>query len=190
MPRSADKIVTYITEELHRKPSDVTTILLTHFHIDHVGSVAELRQRTGAKVAAHTDDAAYIDGTTPTPPPKSLTLRMLSSFMRIRPCPIDIHLHDGETLAGTTVFHTPGHTPGSIAVLAATPAALFCGDTIRSPKGNLEGPAEQYTMDYKEALRSVEKIKQLEFDVLLSGHGDPILPHASEKVRQRFSTQP
>ena len=42
LPRSDKKIVKYI-EELGRKPHDVSTIVITHFHIDHVGSLKKMK---------------------------------------------------------------------------------------------------------------------------------------------------
>jgi hydroxyacylglutathione hydrolase len=49
--------------------SDVARIIVTHHHIDHVGSLAELKRATGAKVIAHEADSPYIDGTLSQPGP-------------------------------------------------------------------------------------------------------------------------
>ena len=47
-------------------PQQVTRILISHVHSDHVGSVAEMARRTGAPVEVHTDDAAALEsGRTP-----------------------------------------------------------------------------------------------------------------------------
>jgi glyoxylase-like metal-dependent hydrolase (beta-lactamase superfamily II) len=186
LPHNVEKIMSYVTGILHRKPGDLTTIILTHYHIDHTGNAVDLRLRTGAKIAAHTADADYIEGKKSMPPSKSVLFRMASSFVHVRPFHVDIRLTDGSTLAGTTVIHTPGHTPGSIVVMGPTSSVLFCGDTLRSPNGVLEGPSEKFSLDYPQAIKSVQKISALNFDVLLSGHGDPVRPHASDTVRQQF----
>jgi glyoxylase-like metal-dependent hydrolase (beta-lactamase superfamily II) len=61
LPRSDKKIVKAI-EDLGRKPADVSTIVITHFHVDHVGSLRKMKELTGAKVAVHEADADYVDG--------------------------------------------------------------------------------------------------------------------------------
>ncbi|HML02198.1 MAG TPA: MBL fold metallo-hydrolase, partial [Candidatus Bathyarchaeia archaeon] len=53
---NAKKTVEYI-QKLGHQPTDVKTIILTHFHMDHMGSAKELKDLTNAKVAAHTEDA-------------------------------------------------------------------------------------------------------------------------------------
>ena len=59
LPRSYKKIEKYI-EGLGRKPTDVSTIVITHFHIDHVGSLKKMKELTNAKVAVHEADADYV----------------------------------------------------------------------------------------------------------------------------------
>ncbi len=186
LPHHAKRILTYVTDELHRKPSELTTIILTHYHIDHIANAEELRQLTGAKIAVHQDDADYIEGKKPLPHPKNLLFRLATSFMRVRPFHVDIRLQDASVVAGCTVVHLPGHTPGSIALFVPQQSTLLCGDTVRSPHGSLKAPSPQFSFDYEQALQSVQRIKTLEFDVLLSGHGKPVRPQASVKVRSAF----
>ena len=186
LPHNTKKILSYITETLKRKPEDVSTIILTHAHIDHIGNVAELHDVTGAKIAAHQADANFMEKKQTMPPSKSLMIRVVSPLIRVKPFTIDIRLTDGSQIAGTHIYHTPGHTPGSIAILKDDASALFIGDTILTPNATIEGPSERFTLDYTRAMESVHKIARLTFNVLLSGHGDPVLPNAAEKVRQRF----
>ena len=44
MPKNSAKIVTYIQDILKREPSEIKTIVLTHFHIDHVGDAFDLKE--------------------------------------------------------------------------------------------------------------------------------------------------
>src|SRR5262249_27567413 len=62
MPGSSRKILDYVRRIGH-SPRDVTTILLTHQHVDHVGGAEELARATGADVLAHPLDAPAIEGT-------------------------------------------------------------------------------------------------------------------------------
>lgn len=64
LPGNAKKTVEYI-QKIGRKPNEVTTIIITHYHLDHIGSLKELQTLTKAKVAVHADDADYVSGNTP-----------------------------------------------------------------------------------------------------------------------------
>ncbi len=59
MPGRADNVANAVEAARHRI-GEVHTILLTHWHLDHVGSVAELRRRSGARIVAHSIDAPVI----------------------------------------------------------------------------------------------------------------------------------
>lgn len=58
---NAQKIIAYI-QKLGYQPTDVKTMILTHFHLDHMGSAKQLKALTHAKLAAHIDDADYVSG--------------------------------------------------------------------------------------------------------------------------------
>ena len=62
MPGNAKKILAYLSGTLHAQPSGIKTIIITHCHIDHIGSLSEMKKATGAKVAAHEADADFIAG--------------------------------------------------------------------------------------------------------------------------------
>ena len=55
MPGNTDGILRYI-KKLGREPKDLTNIIITHGHIDHMGSLYKLRDVTGAKAIAHMDE--------------------------------------------------------------------------------------------------------------------------------------
>jgi glyoxylase-like metal-dependent hydrolase (beta-lactamase superfamily II) len=93
-------------------------------------------------------------------------------------------LQENDKVGRLTVIHTPGHTPGSISLYDPEKKVLFAGDTIRFVNGKLSGPQERFTLDMQQALQSVKKISRLDFDLILSGHGDPLKPNASEKVKE------
>jgi|SRR5208283_2828846 len=186
MPKNSAKIVKYIQDILKRKPSDIKTIVLTHFHVDHVGNASELKKLSGAKVAIHKADADYVSGRKPQPVPKSVVGMLMKVFIPLffgsRPVEPDINLNDGTTIAGLTTIHTPGHTPGSICLFDPVSKILFVGDLLRFNGSKIEiGPLP---LDTGEIQQSINKIAAIDFDIMLSGHGVPMRPDASVKVRE------
>jgi glyoxylase-like metal-dependent hydrolase (beta-lactamase superfamily II) len=187
LPRNLKKIVRYITEELHREPSDVTTICLTHGDVDHIGNAEKLRALTGAKIAAHPDDAEIIAGRKSRLIPKGTVnalFKLVRPMMAAHPFEVDILVHDGDTIAGLNVIHLPGHTPGSIALYDARRKVVFVGDALGCDNGIVRGPSEMMTVDLQKAYESIEKLASYDFSVMLSGHSKPLHPDASAKVRE------
>jgi glyoxylase-like metal-dependent hydrolase (beta-lactamase superfamily II) len=149
--------------------------------------LAHLKKSTGATVAIHTGDADYLSGAKKMPYPKGgigIMFRFLSPFFRAKSVRPDIILNENDSVSGLTVIHIPGHTPGSIALYDAAKKVLFTGDILRYIDGKVQGPPPKFTLDPKEAARSIEKLKRYDFDIMLSGHGKPLRPKASDEVRQ------
>jgi glyoxylase-like metal-dependent hydrolase (beta-lactamase superfamily II) len=179
---NADKIVKYV-EKLGRQPREISTIILTHYHMDHAGSAKDLKDLTCAKVAASIQDAELIAGEKPYPKPKNLLMRA-ASFIKPPPVDVDIPLKDGDTLGGLTVLLTPGHTAGSIMLLDKEKKVLFSGDTLRQEKGKVTTGPGHFTWDESKQTESVQRIAGLDFDVLLPGHGEVLVGGASVAVKK------
>lgn len=131
---------------------ELSAIVVTHSHPDHVQALPTLVERTGAPVFCHPSDAA----------------RMTVEAK---------HLHGSETLSVGTVevevWHTPGHTPGSLSLIARSAAAaeahLFSGDTLfPGGPGNTEGKQAKF----QEVMRSIDRLFTLPDGTRISpGHG-------------------
>jgi len=187
LPRSDKKIVKYI-ESLDRKPTDVSTIVLTHFHIDHVGSAKKMKELTNAQVAVHEVDADFVAGKKAPPKPKNLMFKALSSVFKAALVEPELLLKDGDKVGRLIVIHTPGHSEGSISLLDADRKVMFAGDAVRFMDGKITGPPEQFTLDMDKAKDSIRKISTFDFDVMLSGHGQPLMSNASQKVKDYVVT--
>jgi hydroxyacylglutathione hydrolase len=187
MPHKTKKLLQYITDTLQRKQSDLKTIILTHCDIDHSGNALELRDLTGAKIAAHPQDAKIIAGEKTRMAPQagmSSLFKIVGSFMRVKPFHVDLLIKEGDNISGFTVLDMPGHTLGSIALYDPKRKVLFIGDTLGYHAGVIHGPSKSVTMDMTQAYRSIEKLKNLDFTVLLSGHGAPLKSNASSMVTE------
>ena len=93
----------YITDTLKRNPSDITTIVLTHAHIDHTGNVYELKKISNAKVAIHETEADYLTGKKHGPLPKSLfamVVKVMGQFFKALQVKPDIRLKNGDSVPG------------------------------------------------------------------------------------------
>jgi glyoxylase-like metal-dependent hydrolase (beta-lactamase superfamily II) len=189
MPGSEEAILGHM-EELGWEPGDLGRIVVTHCHLDHVGGLAALKARTGAQVVAHPGDAPLISGEQP-PPARSAVLRVLFRLMALvmpqaEPAVVDVTVEDGERLelfGGATVVHVPGHTPGSIALHFPAEGLLICGDVIDARRGRLGPPPKGFTADMDQALASLRRLAELDFDMLCPGHGAPLVGGAGEGVR-------
>jgi glyoxylase-like metal-dependent hydrolase (beta-lactamase superfamily II) len=185
MPGNGNRIRNYI-KGLGKKLSDINCVVLTHADIDHVGSAAEIKKMTSAKLAIHEDDAAVLTGKTRGKHVKGLLgllFKLMSPLMRFHPAEPDIILKDNVDIAGFKVIHTPGHTNGSIC-LYQQGKIIFVGDALRSDSnGNPRPPSKTMSADVVQAKASLIAISELEFDSLLTGHGAPVVGNASTKVK-------
>ena len=95
-------------------------------------------------------------------------------------------LKEGDKVGRLIVIHTPGHSEGSISLLDCERKVMFAGDAVRFMDGKMTGPPEHFTLDMDKAKNSIRKISTFDFDVLLSGHGQPLMPEASQKVKDFY----
>jgi len=188
MPGQLGKILDYI-KHLGKKPSDVTKIILTHCHVDHIGNAFELKKLTNAKLYVHEKDAPYVSGKEKMPSPKGLAgaaFKVASPFFKVKYVEPDILLKENDVVDGFVVIHNPGHTPGSISLYSVDKKILFVGDELRYMDGKIQGPPEQFTPDMDLAIKMMEKLTKIDYDIMLSGHGEPLKPKASIKVKDFY----
>jgi glyoxylase-like metal-dependent hydrolase (beta-lactamase superfamily II) len=180
-------------EAIGRKPSDLRQIFVTHYHADHTGSLAELVERTGARVLVHTLDAPVVRGDVSEPEPVYITDQEREFGERIRAdvtpprhCPVDRELSDDDEIEvgdGASVVHVPGHTAGSMALYVPKHRLLFSGDAaVRGPDSRLMSGV--FNVDTAQARASFAKLTELDFDVACFGHGTPLDKDASHEFRR------
>lgn len=136
---------------------DITMIVNTHCHYDHVGGNYLF---PNAEVAIHEKDAPFI---------KIESDPMTAGFLfgkSIQRHDVDIELKENDKIANFEVIHTPGHTHGGISLWDGK--ILISGDTVFTNGGfgrlDIGGNATEMTF-------SLEKLSKLDVEYLLPGHG-------------------
>ncbi|MEK6851538.1 MAG: MBL fold metallo-hydrolase [Candidatus Thermoplasmatota archaeon] len=170
----AKDILTYV-KKIGHAARDIGSIVITHTHPDHVSGLAAIKaQAPNARVAAHRDDADYVARTKTYPGPPGA--------QRHKAVPVDVRLEDSQTYEGFLVIHTPGHTPGHIALLGKERKVLVAGDSLNHEKG-LGPMPDAYNIDPRAHRQSIKKLADYEFEVVLFGHGGPIMKGGASQVK-------
>jgi glyoxylase-like metal-dependent hydrolase (beta-lactamase superfamily II) len=193
-PNEADKILAAV-KQAGVDEKDITLILHTHGHIDHAGSTAALKRKLGVPVAVHAEDAFMLEtGTNGEVKPRNLEAHMVKAmlvkpFEAVQP---DIVLEEEMVLSdfgvdGKVIF-TPGHTRGSISILAGKEAII--GDVMMGGwmGGNLFGarPNYHYFIDDLNAVHaSMKEIFDYKPSKLYVGHGGPLDAEAVQAYFQK-----
>ncbi len=187
---TSPQIIDFINQ-IGRSPREISLIISTHNHIDHVGGLAEMKRLTPAKTAIHRADIVDAE-TQPSlteairTPPLELISSKVQSAISVKFSDFDIQLSGGEVLeplGGLEVIHTPGHTPGSISLYSRHKKLVIVGDAIRNHGKILYLPPKMASTDIAQAAESIKKIARLDFDILCSGHGRPLIKDARKKVQ-------
>lgn len=120
---TAHPCVEWLTGSLAERGWTLKLIVSTHRHWDHIGDNAEVAEKTGAQIAAHILDRHGLEAPQPLfapfPIPPSVPAIDLAEGSQIRFGEISLE-----------VLHTPGHTEGSVCLLADGERLLFAGDTL------------------------------------------------------------
>ncbi len=187
-PGSAPAISSALAE-LDLPTDAVARVVLTHSHVDHSGSAADVRA-WGAQVWVHAGDAPVVRGDVPEPrasllPSEQALFEQTGAVLPASPpCPVDRVLKDRDELpfgGGAIVVHTPGHTDGSIGVHVPLDRVLFTGDTAAEHEGALIlGP---FNLDRARAAESFRLLAALDTDIACFGHGTPLVGGAGEQLR-------
>ncbi|GAA1873605.1 MBL fold metallo-hydrolase [Asanoa iriomotensis] len=186
LPGRAPKVLRALSEA-RGTTGDITTILVTHQHMDHVGGLAELKRASGARVVAHELDAPVITGAAQ--PRLSPVQRVAGLLVKDpEPAPVDELLTgDGPVpvpVPGMRAFHTPGHTPGHVSYLLDRGGGiLFTGDAAGSGGGSVRATPKAMPDDLAAARASVARLATLDFDVAVFGHGSAVRGNAVDRFR-------
>jgi hydroxyacylglutathione hydrolase len=190
LPGSEKRILNAV-QSLGKKPADVKLILLTHRHLDHIGSAAALKTETAATLVSHPFEKPYVAGTLVIITPRAWSLygrvarRVLavaSSTMKLlrlikyHPIHVDEAADEESVLDPTgldgSIVWTPGHTKGSVSLYLNKSKVAIVGDLLTSKHGKLVEP--MFMENPLQTRSSVQRILDLHPVTLCPGHGKPL----------------
>ena len=176
-----DQLLAFIRQE----QLQVTHILLTHAHVDHVSGVAAAKRDLGAPIYLHTDDLFIYQN--------AVRSGALFGLAVEEPPPVDVFYEGEGPIAfgdyAVRVLHTPGHCPGGVCLAvskagATEPPDLFVGDTLFA--GSI-GRTDLPGGDYETLLQSITRtlFAFTDASIVYSGHG-PETTIGREKASNPF----
>ncbi|HPH55503.1 MAG TPA: MBL fold metallo-hydrolase [Smithella sp.] len=161
--RSSSQIIRNI-EMLGLNPANISHLILTHCHIDHIGSAPFFKKQYGAKILIHELDAPAVE--------KGDSRKTAANWYgtTFPPTAVDRKLkgeHEILTFGGEELhcLHTPGHTPGSISLyLDRAGKRVLFGQDIHGPFH------KDFDSDIDIWKKSMRKLLDLNADILCEGH--------------------
>ena len=151
-------------ERLGLDPKRISTLILTHCHIDHVGGAHLFKERFGCQIVMHELDAK---------PVEAGDQRMTAAYyynIDFKPLPVDVKFTGEEEHLficdhDVVCLHTPGHSRGSMSVyLDIGEKRVLFGQDIHGPF------LKDFGSDLKAYSKSMKKLLSLKADVLCEGH--------------------
>ena len=190
--RGNEKMIYGYLEKLGYGPKDIRRIIITHAHIDHINCLSRLKEDTNAEIMAGEGEADVVDGKKPlraTGGFFGLIFGALRLYYRYKPVKVDVRLKDGDVIdviGGLKVVMLSGHSPGNLGLYSEPRKLVFSSDTIRILDHRMVAPHPRFTEDIKGAIEAIKRLSELQFNILLPGHGYPVMDNASEKVRMLY----
>lgn len=185
--------------------TDIRTIIITHYHFDHVGNLHNfLHENESITVYMGKNDIPYYEGVKiDEPAPIDLDeirvyfpnateeiLNRTFSETSMDPekvdsqslTPLDDQLTHFNEAGGFDVIQTPGHTPGHLSVYIPSTKVLIPGDLMMYWKGTFSGPVKTFTANFDEALKSTMMVSALKIEKLIGYHGSPLTGDVNQMI--------
>ncbi len=169
--------------------SNLQKILITHEHLDHILGLYTILEELGdskpeiyvskvtQQILALGDEAQIC--------PRSLGISAGHFGVSIVPIQNTHALAEGDTFSFGTfsfqVIETPGHSPGSITLYEPNHKLLFPGDVVfpQGSFGRYDFPGGSLSI----LTKSIQRITELDVDVLCAGHMSPVTRNASQQIQ-------
>ncbi len=168
----------FLKHQLHDRT--VTAVVLTHAHPDHQGCAAKICRRCGVPLVCHEADADAAEGRAPLVRQNALWETVGNLCWAGPRSPVARRLQEGDRVAGFTVYHLPGHTPGQIMLLRESDRVALVGDVINSNDylmgflPLLREPPRIFSLDPAQNRDSIRRLWALKPSLVCTGHGPPV----------------
>jgi glyoxylase-like metal-dependent hydrolase (beta-lactamase superfamily II) len=180
-------------EAIGAKVGGLKHIIVTHAHRSHIGGLAALKKRSGAKVWSHEWEADIVAGERPAQPVPLFPRRPLQVYhlqfglalglMPHEHCEVDAFLRSGDNVGPLQVIHTPGHSPGHLSFYWPEQRVLFVGDALVTwPRLALGWPG--LNLNHKQHRRTLYDLVDIDASVIAVGHGEPAVDEDVEILRR------
>ena len=178
--------------------TDLYAILISHDDIDHLGALTLFKDKNpdlivysssveepsvSGKVKSERLQQAENSLATLPEEYKTWALQFINQLKGIKRINVDVVLEENDKIENEIdVIFTPGHTKGHISFYAPLDRTLIANDAIVIEEGNFEIANPAFTLDLKQAIQSVEKIKALAMEKMICYHGGVVENNISEKL--------
>jgi hydroxyacylglutathione hydrolase len=158
--------------------SSITDIILTHSHIDHIGGIIPILEVCSPRIHLHRAEAEPINR-------GDMRYTLEDTFgANLPPFKVESILDEGSFLdfgdVKMIVYHTPGHSEGSIVIEIENTGILLTGDTL-FPGGSF-GRVDFPTGSPEKLVESLKRISEMEFDIGLPGHMNAMKHNAKKSA--------
>jgi glyoxylase-like metal-dependent hydrolase (beta-lactamase superfamily II) len=152
--------------EIGVSPKDIEKVILTHSHHDHAMGLFRILEKTKPTVYLH----------------KKASQKIRTHMNNL------ILVEDNDLVDASfwplKILWTPGHTEGSICLYVESEEILFSGDTV-FPGGGF-GRFDWTTNGLEKITNSLSKLRKIDVDIMLPGHGQPVFSHVDEHIHQSY----
>ncbi|MGC8506390.1 MAG: MBL fold metallo-hydrolase [Thermoplasmata archaeon] len=165
---SGKKIVEYF---MNRKAKPAY-VILTHYHMDHIGGLPGIKSEFNPAVFINEADRKVVTGEVSMPRPQNRLVSMILGLARLTPVS-DVRSLKGMNLDEIKILETPGHTPGSTSFIIESEKVIVVGDSLVNRRGRAT-VSSAFSLDVDLAGKSLEKLRNMKGYKALPGHGDPL----------------
>ena len=186
--RGATRRLVAALAAINAQPEDVTRIVCTHAHLDHVGDARRLRTRTGGELEIHEDDADFVRRGTAPPRDATQPVARVFGFLQRRQAAseVDGTFAENDLLpvaGGLRVLHTPGHTPGHCSFLHEPSGVLVTGDALVNLRGRMNYSFALTCTDFRMSQDTADRLGEVDYELVAFTHGPEIRHQARQAVR-------